>query len=340
MKVAYFRYEEWEKDYLENHEGLKKIGAEITFFSGPLVPDSMPEQKDFDVISVFVGSRVDAGVIERFPNLKLIATRSTGYDHIDLASAKARDITVANVPVYGANTVAEHAFALLLCLSKRIFDGYEQVREVGDFDPHKLRGFDLAGRTLGVIGTGNIGRHAVSMGKGFGMTVIAHDAFPNEEYAKGVGLAYVSLDELLAKSDVITVHVPYLPATHHLINVENIKKLKKGAVIINTARGAVVETRALINALEDGTLSGAGLDVLEEEGIVKDELAFLASGKAGEHDMTTILANHVLIDHPNVIVTPHSAFNTQEALQRIIDTTIENIETFSRGEPTNVVKPK
>ncbi|HEX9609005.1 MAG TPA: NAD(P)-dependent oxidoreductase [Candidatus Paceibacterota bacterium] len=338
LKLSFFAGEEWEKAYVGKHKELSGADVEVTFFDHILDAAHIPEDTSADAISVFVDSKIDSAVIEKFPNLKLIATRSTGFDHIDLASAKARNIVVSTVPGYGANTVAEHAFGLLLALSKRIYDGYEQVRETGSFDPHALRGFDLLGKTLGVIGTGRIGRHSVQIGKGFGMKVIASDAFPDQAYAKEVGIEYKSLPEVLSESDIITIHVPYMKETHHLINRETLSHAKAGMILINTSRGAVVETAALLEALKSGQVAGAGLDVLEEEGAIKDELNFLISGDPQCENLKTVLSNHVLIDLPNVIVTPHSAFNTKEALERIMDTTIGNIVGFASGEPKNLAE--
>jgi D-lactate dehydrogenase len=338
LSVGFFIREEWEKEYVGGSSALRDAGIEVTFFEGIVDETHIPAQTDFGALSVFVDSTLNRAVLDKFPNLKFIATRSTGFDHIDLEACKERNIVVSTVPGYGANTVAEHAFGLLLALSKRIYDGYDQVRETGKFDPHALRGFDLMGKTLGVIGTGRIGKHAVQIGKGFGMSVIAHDAFPDEAYAKEAGIAYKSLPELLGESDVVTIHVPYMESTHHLINRESLASLKKGIIIINTSRGAVIETEALLEGLRSGQIGGAGLDVLEEEGVIKDELNFLVSGHPEGHNLMTALANHVLIDMPNVIVTPHSAFNTIEALRRIMDTTIANLTHFLEGKPENVAK--
>lgn len=338
MKLAFFANEPLEKDYTGRSTLLKDAGVEVAFFDGPLNNSTVPENTDFEGLSVFVDSVIDKEVLGHFPKLSFIAARSTGFDHIDLRACKEKGIVVSNVPAYGANTVAEHAFALLLSFSKRIYAGYQQVRQDGDFDPHRLRGFDLKGKTLGVIGTGRIGRHSVQIGKGFGMEVIAHDAYPDEAYAKEVGIKYKSLEDLLKESDVITIHVPYMESTHHLINRDTLRHVKRGAYLINTSRGGIVETQALVEALARGQLAGAGLDVLEEEGVIKDPLHLLVSGKAGEHDLKTVLANHVLVDMPNVIITPHSAFNTIEALKRILDTTFENTASFAKGEPINVVE--
>ncbi len=325
MKIGFFEIEDWEIDYLKNSFGA---GHQLFFTKDKLNKDALPQEKDFDVISVFVGSAVDKEVINSFPNLKLITTRSTGFDHIDSAAAKEKNIAVAYVPGYGDNTVAEFAFALILSLSRKIFEAYDRIKERGLFNFDGLRGFDLNGKTIGVVGTGRIGCYMIKIAKGFGMNVIAYDAFQKEELCAKLGFKYVSFDELLSQSDVISLHVPYLPSTHHLINSENISKIKKGALLINTSRGAVVETEAIVKGLNLGILGGVGLDVLEEEGAIADEKALLLYGHPEEHDLRTILANHVLIDMPNVIITPHTAFNTQEALQRILSTDIENIKSF------------
>lgn len=340
MKASVFVAESWEEKELKNLLGDRLA---FTFFQDPLNKDRIPNDTEADILAVFVDSHIDADVIAAFPNLKLIATRSTGFDHIDLVAAKARGITVSNVPSYGENTVAEHAFGLLLALSKRIYDGFDQIREKSDYDPHKLRGFDLMGKTLGVIGTGRIGKHAIKIGKGFGMRIIAYDPMPDQAYAAAEGFSYQSLEELLGTSDVITIHVPYIaamegnPGTHHLINLASLSHMKPGLVLVNTSRGAVVETEALVRGLKDKTLGGVCLDVFEEEGGVKDEIDLLVSGKVSEHDIKTMLMNHALVDMPNVIITPHSAFNTKEALERILHTTIENIEGFLEGAPKHTI---
>lgn len=333
MNIHYFSGEPWEETQVRE----KLAGHDITFHEGPL--SAFPDLTDpnAEVLCVFVESRIAEAELSRFPALKLIATRSTGFDHIDLAAAKASGVAVANVPFYGENTVAEFAFALLLALSRRIIDADERVRESGVFSPTGLRGFDLAGKTLGVIGTGHIGAHVIRMAQGFGMKVIGFDAFPNADLSHTLDFTYLPLPELLATADVITLHVPYNEHTHHLINRENIGGIKKGAYLINTARGAVIETEALVEALKSGILAGAGLDVLEEEGFLSDEAALLTSLHPREEALKTVLADHYLINHPRVIVTPHLAFNTTEAVERILTTTIENIQNFIKGSPSNVI---
>ena len=324
MKIAFFQIEDWEIDHIKQ----ELAGHDLFFTKDKLSAESLPEQRDFDVISVFVGSSVDSNVLAALPNLKLITTRSTGFDHIDLAMVQSAGIATGYVPGYGDNTVAEFAFGLVLALSRKIYESVDRLRETGVYSYVGLRGFDLQGKTMGVVGTGRIGQHVIRIAKGFGMQVIATDAFPKAELATELGFEYVPFDDLLGRSDVISLHVPYLPSTHHLINMANIGKIKKGALLINTARGAIVETEALVKALDSGILGGAGLDVLEEEGVLVEGKTLVLYGHPEAHNLKTALANHVLIDMPNVLVTPHNAFNTQEALQRILDTDVCNIQAF------------
>jgi len=336
MSIGFFEIEDWEINCIKNQLN----SAELFFTKEKLDKDNLPPQKNFDAVSVFVGSKIDKKVIEALPDLKLITTRSTGFDHIDLAAAGEQGIKVGYVPGYGDNTVAEFAFGLILTLSRKIYEAYDRIRETGSFSLEGLRGGDLSGKTIGIIGTGRIGRHMIKIANGFGMKVIAFDTRPDENFAKEAGFQYLPFDEVLAQSDIISFHVPYLKETHHLINSQNISKIKKGALLINTARGAVVETEALIKALAEGILIGVGLDVLEEEGAIQDEKSLILYGRPEEHNLKTLIQNHILIDLPNAIITPHNAFNTQEALQRILDTDIENIKTFmEKNEPLYSVPP-
>lgn len=337
MKIGFFGTKPWEREYIEARKD-KMPEADLWFTEEILSDEHLPKEIDFEAISVFVDSAVTKNVVEKFSNLKFIAARSTGYDNIDREALKAKGIVLSTVPSYGENTVAEMAFGLLLSLSRKIYEGFDRIRESGNWDVGGLQGFDLRGKTIGVVGTGRIGKHSIMIAKGFGMNVVGYDAYPNESMAKELDFKYLSLDELLTVSDVVTLHVPFLPETDHLMNKERIAKMKKGAVLINTSRGAVVETSALVEALKSGHLGGAGLDVLEEEGVVKDEMDFLVSGKSEGHDWKTIIANHVLIDMPNVVITPHNAFNTKEAIERILDTTVDNIAGYLKGKIINEVK--
>src|SRR3989338_4926853 len=333
MKIHYFSGEGWEEEYVR----AKLPEEEIAFHEGSLA--AFPELADPDatVLCTFIESKIGEDEMRRFPALKLIATRSTGFDHIDLAAATARGITVANVPSYGENTVAEFTFALLLALSRRVIDADERVRETGTFSHDNLRGFDLAGKTIGVVGCGHIGMHVIRMANGFGMKVLGFDVNRNDNLARTLNFTYMTLPELFAAADIVTLHVPYNAHTHHLINQENIGTFKKGSYLINTSRGAVVETQALIEALESGILTGAGLYVLEEEGELNDEAALFTAPHQNAEAIKIALENHYLIEHPRVIVTPHLAFNTREAVERILNTTMENIRNFGAGSPTNTI---
>ena len=332
MTIHYFSGEPWEEEYVR----AKLPTEEIAFHEGSLAAFPDITDPDATVLCTFIESKIDEDEMKRFPALKLIATRSTGFDHIDLAAAKTRGIAVANVPSYGENTVAEFTFALLLALSRRVIDADERVRG-GAFSPVGLRGFDLAGKTIGVVGCGHIGTHVIRMANGFGMKVLGFDVVRNDELARTLNFTYTTLPELFATSDIVTLHVPYNAHTHHLVNRENIGTFKKGSYLINTSRGAVVETDALVEAIKSGVIAGAALDVLEEEGELRDEVALLTAPHPNEGAIKIALENHYLIEHPRVIVTPHLAFNTTEAVERILDTTINNIRGFASGSPTNIV---
>lgn len=336
MKILITETEPWEKTFFEG--ALKQ--HEVQFWPSPLLEDNLPQQREAEIISPFVNSRLSAKVLEAFPNLKLIATRSTGFDHIDLAASKARGITVSTVPSYGEHTVAEYSFALLLEVTRKIGLAYDRVRQAGMFTTNEtMRGTDLHGKTLAIIGTGRIGRNVASIAKGFGMKVICSDKYPSQELIDK-GYSYHDFDELLPYADVITFHVPALPETTHMLNHERMAKLKKGVIIINTSRGQVIDTNALIWGLKQGIVTGAGLDVLEEEGALKHdaELSLLVNEHLNPDQLRTVLADQYLIDHPSVIITPHNAFNTQEALQRIAQTTLDNITGFIANSPQNVVE--
>lgn len=314
--------------------------ARFVFVPDPLRPETAPAASNAEVASVFVKSVVKKETLDQLPNLKFLATRSMGYDHMDLAECARRGVVVSRVPVYGENTVAEHTFALILALSRKIFQSYERTERM-KFDRKGLRGFDLFGKTLGVVGVGNIGKNVVRIGNGFGMQVLVSDVKQDERLAKELGFTYVaSLDELLARSDVISLHTPYLKSTHHMINRQNLAKAKRGAMFVNTARGGLVDTRALLWALNEGILAGAGLDVLEEENFVYEEDQLLVNDVPRDQDLATVLRNHVLVERDDVIVTPHNAFNSTEAVQRIFETTVENIKAYLAGKPANLVSAK
>jgi len=333
MKIGFFGRTDYEEKIIKDR--LK--GHEIYFSSEPITEDNLPKENDFDILSVFVNSTMSKKEIAHFPNLKLINTGSTGFDHIDAAVAKKSGVLVSSVPGYGENTVAEFTVGLILSLARKIYPAIDRIKETGTFSHEGLRGVELKGKVLGIVGTGRIGKQVAEIAEGLEMKIIASDPYPDKKFAKKVGLKYVDLDTLLGESDFITLHVPYNESTHHLINKSNIDKIKKGAYLVNTARGAVVETEALVKALENGTLAGAGLDVLEEEGEVQDELNFLANPHPNEEALKNVLYNHTLMKMPNVLITPHNAFNSEEALKEILETTLENIEGFTNGKPVNLI---
>ncbi len=332
MKIYCLETEQWVEEY------LKKSLAEHDVVCRPETLQDAEVVADALVLCVFVNSRVTAEVLAKYPSLKLVVTRSTGYDHIDLVECQKRGVVVCNVPSYGEHTVAEYTFALMLSLSRKIYEGVRRVHEENKFHTDGLKGFDLFGKTLGVIGTGRIGCHVIEIANGLGMSVVAYDSLPKAELEKSFSMKYVTLEELLERADVLTIHTPYLPSTHHLLNSENLKLVKSGAVLVNTARGAIVETAGLLSALKSGRLAGAALDVLEEEGYVGEEWKLFGEGRGASGRMETVLADHILLRMPNVLITPHNAFNTQEALERILQVSVENILGFDGGEAKNLVK--
>jgi len=344
MKIAFFEVAEDEQPVLEElmQTLVAKLGAKVSYTAEKLTPQTANLAAGANVVSVFVYSEVKKDVIDALPELKFITTRSTGYDHIDTAYAKSKGIAVSSVPAYGSRTVAEYAFALMLGLSRKTFLAYHQVKEKHELDYSSFKGFNLMGKTLGIVGTGRIGLNVAEIAKGFRMEVVAYDPFPNEAKAKELGFKYLPLEELLPASDVVTLHVPYNEETHHLINKNNIKLFKRGALLINTARGEVVETEAIMMGIKDKILAGVGVDVLEGERAFKEEWARLTSSDEKQQlhaeELKTLLETHVLIELPEVAITPHIAFFTGEAKREIMQTTIDNIEAYSNQSPINLAK--
>ena len=332
MKIAFFEVQDWEQPLLE--KGLADY--EIRLFKEELSEANVDQVVDFEVVSVFIYSNLNSDVIDKLEKARLIATRSMGFDHIDLEACRRRGILVCNVPYYGEVTVAEHTFALILSLSRNIHDSYERTRQ-GDFTCEGVRGFDLNGKILGVLGTGRIGTKVIEIAKGFRMEVLAYDKFPNMNLADTLGFKYVDWPDLLAQSDVVTLHLPFNNETHHFLNKDTIKRMKKGAVVINTARGGLIDSQALTEALLSGHLRGAGLDVLEEEALIREEAQLLLDNVPREQ-LATMLQEHILLRLKNVIITPHCAFNSKESLERLINGTIENIKVFIQGKPQNIIK--
>jgi D-lactate dehydrogenase len=329
--VAFFEIKDWEREFVR--KSLK--GHNLLFFPEPLTEKNAAKARAADCISVFIYSKIGKAALQGLPKLRLVATRSTGFDHIDVAECKRRKIAVCNVPSYGENTVAEHTFALILSISRNIHKAYFRSLR-GDYSIEGLKGFDLKGKILGVVGAGKIGLHVIRIAKGFGMDVLAYDSFQNTFLAEVLGFKYAPLDEVLRNADIITLHVPYNKQTHHLINKKTILLMKKGSILINTSRGGVVEVDALLEGLDRGILGGAGLDVLEGEELIKEERQILHEPKNAKA-LHQLAKDHILLQKDNVVFTPHIAFYSQEALERILETTAENILDFMKGTPSNII---
>ncbi len=335
MAHIYF-YDTSELDKQQLTEGMKDTDHQWDFIEESTSTTNLKE--DAEVISVFVTSTVTAEMIEAMPNLKLIACRSTGFNNIDLKAATARDIAVVNVPTYGESTVAEYAFTLMLSLMRKIPASLGFLNH--EYDPEYMMGHDLHGKTIGVIGTGHIGQHTIKIANGFEMRVIAFDPFAKEELAQSLGFDYVSLEDLLRASDIVTLHAPLTPENKHLLNADNLELMKPNAILINTARGELVDTSALAEILDAHKIAGAALDVLEGEQLfdLHEEVALLRSGSlpsSTAEDSVTLMALNKM---PNVILTPHNAFNTEEAIGRINGTACQNIIQFWYGDIPNRVQ--
>lgn len=332
MKIAFFELQDWEKDFFQSNSQGE---YEPVFFDKPVTRENIGSVLDAEGLVVFIYSHINKDVLDKLQNLKWIATMSTGFDHIDVEECKRRGIKVLNVPTYGENTVAEHAFALIFAISRRLIESWERVKE-GKFSPEGLTGFDLYGKTLGVVGVGNIGCHSIRIAKGIGMNVLGYKRTPDPKMEQELGFKFVDMDTLLSSSDIITLHIPYSAETHHFLSTDQFAKMKDGVVLINTSRGAIIDTEALVNALDSGKVSAAGLDVLEEEPLLAEEKALLSAEYDRDALMRTI-ENHMLLNNPKVIITPHNGFNSKEALQRIISTTLENIKGCCNGQMQNLI---
>lgn len=331
MKIVFFEIKDWEREYL----ATKLSWAETSFVCGALDDAQLEAAAGAECISVFIYSRLTAEGLAKLPALKMIATRSTGFDHIDVEACRRQRVAVANVPTYGENTVAEHTFALILMLSRRVHQSYAQMR-AGHLDLAVLTGFDLQGKTIGVIGAGRIGLHVIRIARGFGMRVLAADVRRDPFLAELLGFEYADAERILAESDIVTLHCPLNAGTHHLLGRAQFAKMKRGALLINTARGGLVDTDALLEALDWGPLGGAGLDVMEGEELIKEERQLLSEPGSAEK-LRAALRTRLLLERENVVFTPHNAFNSREALLRILDTTVANLEAHRDGVALNRV---
>lgn len=339
MKIVCFDVKDYEREKLQT---LSEYFDEVILLEDSFhinFEKNLPQIKDADVISVFVNSRVFEDKLKELKALKLIATRSTGFSHIDTDYCKSNAIQVVTVPRYGDVTVAEYAFGLLFTIAKKIMLSSSNLKN-NIIKPENYIGFDIFGKTVGVIGVGAIGRQFCRIANGIGMKVLGYDLYPSEEAKEKYNVDFVSFDELLANSDIISIHAPSTKENIHLLDKNEFEKMKDGVVIINTARGEIINTQALYNALSSGKVSAAGLDVLECEDILTNQDNFLQKDECkNQACLQNTLLNHRLLTMPNVIVTPHVAFDTKEAIERILDTTIDNIKSFLAGNiQNNIIK--
>ena len=348
MKIALAETETAEVEFFE-----KELGQhELEFCESA---DDCSE--DIDGLSIFINSKIDARFLAARPNLKLIVTRSTTYDHVDLEACGQHGVLVSHVGgSYGDHTVPEHIFALMLALARKLRPALMEVVSGHSFSYEALRGVELHGRTLGVIGTGRIGRQVLKLAKAFGMETIGYDSRPDRALESDLGFKYVSFAKMLKLADFVSINVPLTPATYHLFNRDTFAKCRRGMTIINTARGPIIESESLVEALDSGIIAGAGLDVLEDERIMRKRAAHILTEQILAHlhesfapveplghnarrisEVKTIMHNNALVSHPNVIVTPHIAFNSVEAMDRINRITVENIKAFIAGTPQNLI---
>jgi len=320
VKIAFFNTKQYDQEYFDraNQNGTHQI----RYFSSHLNLESTSLINDEKVVCAFINDNLNADVLHKLKHkgIELIALRSAGFNHVDMACAKKLSIPVVRVPAYSPYSVAEHAVGLLLCLNRGIHRAHNRIRE-GDFSLRNLMGFDLHGKTVGIIGTGKIGQSFCNIMLGFGCNVIAYDVVHNQQCVNS-GVKYTTLDNLLSQADVISLHCPLTPETYHLLDQTALAKMRDGVTIINTSRGKLVDTKAIINALKNGKVGLLGLDVYEEE-----EALFFEdfSAKGIQDDMLARLTTF-----PNVIVTSHQGFFTQEAMLNIAQTTLSNISQFEQ----------
>jgi D-lactate dehydrogenase len=333
MRVQVFSTKPYDRRYLDAANARARpdqVSHGLAYVEARLSAQTVALAQGADAVCVFVNDEVDAHVLGELVQrgVRLVALRCAGFNNVDLAAARDLGVAVARVPAYSPNAVAEHTIALLLALNRGIHRAYNRVRE-GNFSLEGLIGFDLAGRTVGIIGTGRIGEIVARILIGFGCRVLAHDPFPNPAI-QAMGVRYVPLDELLSQSDVVTLHCPLTPATRHLVDDEALARMRPGAMLLNTSRGAIVDTRAVIAALKSGRLGSLGIDVYEEEA----ELFFEdLSSRFIDDDVFARL-----LTFPNVLVTGHQGFLTDEALRNIAETTIANLDACeASGVPLHPV---
>jgi len=335
-KIVFAEFQQWETQFVEPHLADATLQVEFS----PELAEELPNQvkASVDVVSCGVCSNINAAFLEQCPRLEFIALRATGYDNIDIAACQQRGIVVSNVPNYADVTVAEYTFALILILSRRIQRVLDYIGGAG-ICVRDLFGFDLYGKTLGIIGTGQIGRRVIRIGRSFGMNVLATTPHPDPALASELQFEYTDLNSLLKQADVISIHARLTPESYHLIDAEKIALMKPTALLINTARGSIIDSRALLDALDEGQIAGVALDVVEGETVPNRQHALTNEEQASPQELCQALATHQLMQHPRVLITPHVGASSHEALERAEETNVKNILAFAAGNPQNVVQP-
>ena len=328
IKIAFFDTKEYDKELFDEYN--KKYGYEITYLESKLNSETAPLAKGFDVVCIFVNDIIDEKTINILKecNIKLIALRCAGFNNVDVKKL-GEDLVAVRVPAYSPYAVAEHAVALLLSINRKIYKAYQRTRKY-NFTLNGLLGFDIYGKTVGVVGAGKIGKAFINIMNGFGCKVLVYDKFQDKEAEKEMNFKYVDLNTLYKEADIISLHCPLTEENYKMINEESLNKMKNGVVLINTSRGKLIDTRSLIKKLEEGKIGGLGLDVYE------DEEEFFLNDMSNSYIRDKELS--MLLTMPNVVVTSHQAFFTEEALNKIAQDTCENIkEFFETGDCKNKV---
>lgn len=329
MKVAVFSTKSYDREYLD--KANEALQHELVYFESSLKPRTVKLAENFDAVCVFVNDLLTQEVIETLSSMKIraIVLRCAGFNNVDIEAASRNGLQVLRVPAYSPHAVAEHAIALIMALNRKTHKAYNRVRE-GNFSIERLTGFELSGKTAGVIGTGRIGFAFASIMRGFGCNVVAYDVFPNPSLVDA-GVAYLTLHEVLRQSDIISLHCPLTPETHRMINSDTLAIMKRGAMLINTSRGKLVDTDAAIDALKEGRLGYLGIDVYEQE----EKLFFkdLSEMVIPDDKIMRLMA------FPNVLITAHQAYFTDNAMTQIANTTIQNLNDLENGtiNPANLV---
>lgn len=317
MKLSFFNLSDNKKEIIKE----KFNNFDLNFFDNSINKTNINEFSDSEIICICPKSNVNKMILEKCKNLKYVVTRSTGFDHIDSEYCKGNNIKIKNTIKYGGRTVAEYQFALILSLTKKIRQAQERVKNKS-FSKDNLQGFDLYGKTIGVIGCGNIGKNVIRIANGFGMNVLVYTRTINKELENKMNFKYVSLEEIYLNSDVISINIPITEETYHLIDKESFNKMKNNVLLINTSRGKIINTDDLISAIENKKIAGAALDVIEGEKFLKGDFLDIDS-----NEKQLIVKNlERLLNFENVIITPHNAYNTKEAVDRIFEETIQNIK--------------